>query len=287
MSNNDIVKMYKSQKEQNKVDFFNSLEIDTQRELLFCLDNKSREALENKLSDEDKELYNNNLKEYFNNLSDSEKDKFENDVILEDTIINNLSNRVIQPKKGFSFIDPVTGQKDNARHPVFFPFYVELEDDSHLGFLITSHPESYNPIEDLCFSYLPDDDIDFNSNRSMSFVRCENIYDIKENVFSIDESKNADNDNYFFVNHGIIKNMGYIITDIITKHVLLQENGLAAPDKNTERLLITLEIEKEDIMKTKKYEYYQNIINHPANKAYVRNLKSKVFKKTNSIRENK
>ena len=144
-----------------------------------------------------------------------------------------------------------SGELDTAKHPVTFVIDNYGTDNSY-GFKLTSHPQP-QALNEFVYVELTKG-IDFiDSDKESSTIKCDHIV-----VFG------EDREDKYIMNHfsprGSIRPERYneIMTHVVTRHVLLQENGLATKDPNTEYLLIELNLEKEQIMNSPLYQQLQD-----------------------------
>ncbi|MBQ7105739.1 MAG: hypothetical protein IJN90_07775 [Bacilli bacterium] len=139
-----------------------------------------------------------------------------------------------------------TEELDTAKHPVVFVVNNYNYDNSY-GFKLTSHPDE-STLDDFFYVEITGDDL-LNSNKESSTIKCDHIVLFGEGL----ENKNLRN---YFYTKGTINPNRYneIMTNVITRHVLLQEQGLATKDPNTEYLLMELELDKEKIISSPLYQ---------------------------------
>ena len=140
-----------------------------------------------------------------------------------------------------------TGELDTAKHPIIF-IINNYSNYNSLGFKLTSHPKPH-PLNDFFYITLSKDTDFENSEKESSTIKCDHIIEFGEGY----DNKNPQN---HFRAKGNIKPNKYnqIMTEVITRHILLQEQRLATKDPSTELLLIELEIEKEDIITSPLYQ---------------------------------
>lgn len=164
---------------------------------------------------------------------------------------------IFWPKSSI-LIDQKNNSVDDIKHPVFFftyDFNQVTNEYTYYGIRLTSHPKSNTKLDDLFFVPIKNSDvvIDKCKERENSFLHCENI-----DVFI------TSGDIYInFEQHGAFideERLKEIMSDVLVRHVLLQENHLAVPDENTELLLILFNVTKEEIMNSERYKDYQQII---------------------------
>ena len=144
-----------------------------------------------------------------------------------------------------------SGELDTAKHPVIFVIDNYGSDNSY-GFKLTSHPQPQTLNEFMYVELKKGTDF-IDSNKESSTIKCDHVV-----VFGEDEQ-----DKYimnYFSKRGSIRPEKYneIMTHVITRHVLLQENGLATKDQNTEYLLMELNLDKEQIMSSPLYHQLQD-----------------------------
>lgn len=151
--------------------------------------------------------------------------------------------------------DPYTGRYDANKHPVSFLVNNYGAFESY-GFRLTSHPEE-TELDDFLYVHLKKDDFDQN-NKEASSIHCDNV-----TIFGTDEHKKNNPDIYldhrFSRKDAKIKAERYneIMTEVVVKHILLQEEGLALKDEYTDCLLMELNIEdRQDIISTNRYQQY-------------------------------
>lgn len=147
-----------------------------------------------------------------------------------------------------------SGELDTAKHPVAFAIN-NYSDDLSYGFKLTSHPQPQALNE---FMYVElKKGIDFiDSNKESSTIKCDHVVAFGEGL------DNKYIMNYFSQRGSILPNRyNEIMTHVVTRHVLLQENGLATKDPNTEYLLMELDLDKEKIMESPLYQRLQDRLN--------------------------
>lgn len=147
-----------------------------------------------------------------------------------------------------------SGDLDTAKHPVTFVIDNYGSDNSY-GFKLTSHPQP-QALNEFMYVELKKGTDFIDSDKESSTIKCDHVV-----VFGEDE------EDKYIMNHfsrrGSIRPERYseIMTHVITRHVLLQENGLATKDPNTELLLMELNLDKEQIMSSPLYQSLQDKLN--------------------------
>ena len=140
-----------------------------------------------------------------------------------------------------------SGELDTAKHPVAFAIN-NFSDDVSYGFKLTSHPQPQALNE---FMYVTlKKGVDFkDSDKESSTIKCDHVVVFGEGL----DNKYIMN---YFSQRGSILPGRYneIMTQVLTRHVLLQENGLATKDPNTEYLLMELDLDKEAVINTPLYQ---------------------------------
>lgn len=143
-----------------------------------------------------------------------------------------------------------SGELDTAKHPVAFAIN-NFNDDVSYGFKLTSHPQPQALNE---FMYVTlKKGVDFkDSDKESSTIKCDHVVVFGEGL----DNKYIMN---YFSQRGSILPGRYneIMTQVLTRHVLLQENGLATKDPNTEYLLMELNLDKDAVIKTPLYQSLQ------------------------------
>lgn len=139
-----------------------------------------------------------------------------------------------------------TGELDTAKHPVVFVVN-NYNDDNSYGFKLTSHPDE-SLLDDFFYVEITGDDLKA-SNKESSTIKCDHIVLFGEGL----DNKNPRN--YFYTKGTINPNRyNQIMTEVIVKHIFLQEQGLTTKDPNTEYLLMELEVDKQQIIESSLYQ---------------------------------
>ena len=97
--------------------------------------------------------------------------------------------------------------------------------------------------------------------KSVSYVSCEDICVFEGFVYK------------YFLNNGNIKNKAYLekFTEVIVKHILLQEFGLSKYNENTDNFLNLIGYKREDIINLKMYKMFYKKLYENSNKQIVQN----------------
>ena len=146
------------------------------------------------------------------------------------------------------------GSIDSAKHPLVFCAKND-EYTCFYGFRVTSHP---------CRDDSLKDDIEYKNYfkmKSVSYVSCEDICVFEGFVYK------------YFLNNGNIKNKAYLekFTEVIVKHILLQEFGLSKYNENTDNFLNLIGYKREDIINLKMYKMFYKKFTDSSNKQIVQN----------------
>lgn len=155
------------------------------------------------------------------------------------------------------------GSIDSAKHPLIFCAKND-EYTCFYGFRVTSHPCRDDSLRDYFYVSLSKDDIEYKNYfkmKSVSYVSCEDIYVFEGFVYK------------YFLNNGNIKNKAYLekFTEVIVKHILLQEFGLSKYNENTDIFLNLIGYKREDIINLKMYKIFYKKFIDSSNKQIVQN----------------
>lgn len=158
---------------------------------------------------------------------------------------------IMFPKDETKILDFDTQEKDKAGHP--FNFIANSDNfDEFLGFKITSHPKRTDALQK--FFYVKVDHpseityTDPSKIKDESYIHCEHIELYQDFLYNGFESKGNMEKNIYEEK----------MSEVLAKHVLLQEEKLATFDPNTDKLLDRLCLLREDIINSPRYQSYLN-----------------------------
>ena len=175
------------------------------------------------------------------------------------------------PRENTYLQDHDSSSLDTAQHPVNF-IYNNDNYDRFLGFKMTSHPPGDEVLQEFFFVTMKkDEDVHYNDSKKIkdvTYMHCAHIEEIEGFVYQKFDAKAE-----------IIKDrFNQIMTDVITKHVLLQEESLVTKDKNTDDLLSHIGLTRKQVMESERYRDYQDKLSRNPYRVAAERMRNEIAK---------